>query len=538
MPVIDSMTLQLPCQVYHSRFSPDSANRLVGLGCRDGGVHVYPFEDYSRTVLLSAGCSPSTSIAFDPQQRRLVGGTDEGSLHLWDMTTEGVVRTFGDGHKSTVTGVDFHPHTDVIATCSRDSVLRVWDTRKKSCVRSHMEAKAPLCATEFSPSGRWCVSGCADGVVRLYDLQSGKEMHEFRAHSGPVTSICFHPKRYYLAVGSSDGSVSFWELEGFTKIFQSKCLDTPVDAVYLSGKRMLVAASHILRVYDFDMMSDSFAPIIESQWNIIGDLNYSSNTDEALFVEFSGQTAVMGRVPLADGGLTIPPIEKTVKSQQRDPPSFNRGEENAKMSVPVLRAAHQRLHRSPSQVAAASHTGESGELQMDDLLTSSVTTVSVLRQRLTHLRVLRALWVQDNQQALVYLKELYTTNSDYGVTADFLGAMQHLRMKERITLSNLSDLLDVVMYALAGERENQLLAALKVLKSMSSKFRPKLDEARRQAPSFRNGEKNSTSLTMEQYYELSAKFDAVASVVQKLGKRKGPVGEEVREVLNEIPLSS
>ncbi|KAG8348264.1 WD domain [Trypanosoma vivax] len=540
---MDVTTLQLPFQANCSRLGPEGANQLVAFGGRDGGVYVYPFGDFPRTAYLCGGHSPSTAVAFDPQQRRLAGGSDDGSVRLWDIETERMIRVFGEGHKSTVTATDFNHRTDFIATCSRDRSLRIWDVRKKTCRQSYKEAASPLCATQFSPSGRWVVSGCADGVVRLYDLVSGRGLHEFRSHAGPITSIHFHPERYYMAVGSNDGSVSLWELENFTKIFQSKCLDTPVDSVRLFGKKMLVAAYNILRVYDFSRMSDSTSTTIDSSWSIIGDLSYSSIVDEALYVEFSGMSASMGRIPLTeDYGRLAPPRVASPSPHKLGPRHVQtlrskEQEEDSESRTLAERSTRRRESPVPTRTAVVRNNVDQSEAYMEELLSTSVTIVSVLQQRLAHLRTFRSLWTHDTQQALEYLKELHAGNSDYGVIADFLVVMQNLRMKERINLSNLSDLLDIVMFALTGERENQLLAALKVLKSMGCKFRAKMDEGRRLASSSHCPDKSNTQFNMKQYYELSAKFDAAASLVQKLESRKGPVAEEVREVLNEIPHS-
>ncbi|KEG10832.1 putative katanin [Trypanosoma grayi] len=544
--MITTSALQLPCQVYCSRFSPNRAQQLVGLGGKDGAIYVYPFGDYPRIARLESEPSPLTALAFDPQQRRVVGGNDNGSVRLWDVGTEKFIRSFGNGHKSTVTGVDYHRYTDFIATCSRDKSLRIWDTRKKTCLQSYKGATSPLCATEFSPNGRWAASGCAEGVVRLYDLVSGKELNEFRAHTGAVTSIQFHPEQYYMAVGSSDGSVSLWELENFTKVYQSSPLDTPIDAVHLFGKKMLVAADHVLRVYDFTLMSDSTACSIESPWNIIGDLSFSSVTDEALFVEFSGATARMGRLSLSqcsDASPQLPPSPPTtptvVTATAMAAPPFLRSapeEKNTKAtgSLPI-----QILHPNPQKVPLVRDSvtplaGSSNSLTTD-LLKSSASMLSVLQRRLTHIRVVRSLWVRDPQQALEYLEQLCADQSECGVVADFLVAMQNMRMKERINVSNLPGLLNVLGYALKSEQESLLLAALKVVRSMNSRFRAKMDEARRFAASFKNVDAKTPETIMQQYYELSARFENLAVLVYELQGRKGQVGEEACEVLDELP---
>ncbi|EAN88545.1 putative katanin [Trypanosoma cruzi] len=533
---MSTSVLQLPCQVYCSRFSPNRAQQLVGFGGKDGAVYVYPFEDYSRAARLEGDASPLTALAFDPQQHRVVGGSDSGGVRLWDVTTEQSVRSFDAGHKSTVTGADYHRYTDFIATCSRDKSLRIWDTRKKTCLQSYKGASAPLCATQFSPNGRWAASGCAKGVIRLYDLVSGKQLNEFRAHEGAITSIHFHPEQYYMAVGSSDGSVSLWELEKFTKVFQSNPLDTPVDAVHLYGKKLLLAAYHVLRVYDFTMMSDNTAIAIESPWNIIGDLTYSSLSDEAWFVEFSSGAATMGRLSLGCGKDVIShPVTSMGTPSLKFSSVWKVEKTPGSAGNTILKPQQQQNQQVCADTAPTRSPEFLANSPVEDLLGSSASMLSVLRRRLTHIRVIRSLWARDSPQALEYLRRLCVDKSDCGVLTDFLMAMQHMRMKERINISTLPDLLDLLACALNSGHESSLLAAVKVFRSMTNKFRVKMDEARRFATSLRTVDAGVPEPMMQRYDELSAKFKSVAILVYNLHERKGPVGEEVREALHELP---
>ncbi|ESL11623.1 katanin [Trypanosoma rangeli SC58] len=351
-----------------------------------------------------------------------------------------------------------------------------------------------------------------------------------------------------MAVGSSDGCVSLWEVEKFTKVFQSNPLETPVDAVNLFGKKLLSAAYHVLRVYDFSMMSDSTATVTESPWSIIGDLSYSSLSDEAWFVEFSSATATMGRLPLGCGNeVNCSPAASMAAASTALPfVKSSLGAKTEKPSSVVVSSTlgpswlqQQWSQQQPPIVRAQTATSESADVSLnsplEELLGSSASMLSVLRRRLTHLRVIRSLWVRDPSQALDYLKRLCVDNSDCGALSDFLVAMQNMRMKERVSITNFPDLLDLLAYALNDSEESLLVAAVKVFRSMNNKFRAKMDEARRFTASFRNVDAGGLEAMMRQYKELNTKFEEVATLVYNLHDRKGPVGEEVRGALHELP---
>lgn len=57
-------------------------------------------------------------------------------LFVWKTPPVTVLRTFS-GHKSGITCVDFHPFGDFFASGSLDSNIKLWDTRKKSCMYAY-----------------------------------------------------------------------------------------------------------------------------------------------------------------------------------------------------------------------------------------------------------------------------------------------------------------------------------------------------------------------------------------------------------------
>ncbi|MEL6352649.1 MAG: hypothetical protein AAFR58_12865, partial [Cyanobacteria bacterium J06627_28] len=75
-----------------------------------------PFEGHSDSVL---------SVAFSPQGDRIVSGSDDHTLRLWDLEGNAVGSPF-EGHSSWVSSVAFSPQGDRIVSGSSDSTLRLW----------------------------------------------------------------------------------------------------------------------------------------------------------------------------------------------------------------------------------------------------------------------------------------------------------------------------------------------------------------------------------------------------------------------------
>ena len=87
------------------------------------------------------------------------------------------VTIFGD-HAADVMSVAVNPQNpSIFATGSCDRTMRVWDVRRKHCVRTFEGHSGELNAVDFFPSGLTVCTGSEDSSCRLFDLRSCGPLH-------------------------------------------------------------------------------------------------------------------------------------------------------------------------------------------------------------------------------------------------------------------------------------------------------------------------------------------------------------------------
>ena len=69
------------------------------------------------------------SVAFSPDGRHIVSGSDDKTIQVWDAQTGAPVGKPLQGHTSTVMSVAFSPDGEHIVSGSIDKTIRVWDTQ-------------------------------------------------------------------------------------------------------------------------------------------------------------------------------------------------------------------------------------------------------------------------------------------------------------------------------------------------------------------------------------------------------------------------
>ncbi|KAF8834501.1 WD40 repeat-like protein [Paxillus ammoniavirescens] len=119
------------------------------------------------------------------------------------------------GHRNLVYCACFYPGENKLVTGSGDRTLRIWDWRTGAVVEILSGHTGEVSEVDVSRDGKMIVSGSRDSTVRIWDGESGKMMRVLKAHENPsgVVSVQFSPDGSRVVSGSCDGRVRVWLVE-------------------------------------------------------------------------------------------------------------------------------------------------------------------------------------------------------------------------------------------------------------------------------------------------------------------------------------
>ncbi|EJC99178.1 WD40 repeat-like protein [Fomitiporia mediterranea MF3/22] len=185
------------------------------------------------------------SLAFSPDGRRLVSGSNRGKIVVLDIQTGTVVAAPFVGHQSSVDSVVFLSDIQYIASASKDGTFRIWDVKNNNVVAGPVKVYEP-CKTNsisFSPDGERVAFGSFSGSIRIWDVRSGEAITELvGGHGGSITLLAFSLDGKRVLSQSFDDIIRIWNIEAeLQALYKSEIaegvatsFDRPSDSWHLS----------------------------------------------------------------------------------------------------------------------------------------------------------------------------------------------------------------------------------------------------------------------------------------------------------------
>ncbi|EGN95156.1 hypothetical protein SERLA73DRAFT_95850, partial [Serpula lacrymans var. lacrymans S7.3] len=167
------------------------------------------------TGLFQGHESRVTSIAFSPNESRLVSGCNDTYVRIWESTSGQLLVGPLQGHKGYVHSVAFSPDGTKIASGSSDRTIRIWNVSGELVAGPLEGHHSGVHSVAFSPNGLQLASGSGDKTIRIWDVLSGQLLvNPFQGHCQRVLSVAFSPDGSKLASASYDTTVRIWDLTG------------------------------------------------------------------------------------------------------------------------------------------------------------------------------------------------------------------------------------------------------------------------------------------------------------------------------------
>lgn len=202
-------------------FSPDSQTLVTGSD--DKTIHIFdvntgkqkytfytPHEVYSIVI--------SSNLNIRSQYSLFASGDRNGRITIWNWYTRQLHRTLLDHHIpeqniGIVHSLVFNQNGNFLVSGSSDKTVRIWNPITGSCKRILNGHEQAVLAVILSPDQQNVISASADKTIRIWKINEYEKPQVLTGHSDWVTCLALTPDGKILVSGSTDKTIKFWKLE-------------------------------------------------------------------------------------------------------------------------------------------------------------------------------------------------------------------------------------------------------------------------------------------------------------------------------------
>ncbi|XP_055053515.1 autophagy-related protein 16-1 isoform X6 [Misgurnus anguillicaudatus] len=220
----------------------DSAGSYLLAASNDFASRIWTVDDYRLRHTLTGHSGKVLSARFLLDNTRIVSGSYDRTLKLWDLRSKVCMKTVFAGSSCN----DIACTDQCVMSGHFDKKIRFWDIRSESIVRE-LELLGRVTSLDLNHDRTELLTCSRDDLVKIIDLRGNAVRQTFSAPSfkcgTDFTRVTFSPDGSYVAAGSADGVLHIWNvLTGKLEKTLDKGHSTAINSVSWSASGAYVAS--------------------------------------------------------------------------------------------------------------------------------------------------------------------------------------------------------------------------------------------------------------------------------------------------------
>jgi WD40 repeat protein len=193
----------LECVAWHPK------SDLIATGGFDKEVLLCSRTDIKNVRHLKGHAKHVHGVAFEADGKRLLSGSEDGTVIAWNSTSGTKLGTVSVGHHHINGMVSSSISNRVLAAVSGDGVA-ILEGQPLQRVKRPFEGCGLATCIAVAPDGQTIVTGHEDGTLRVWNEVGGAVKKVLYGHGTNIKCVAVSPDGTTIASGSADGLVKLW----------------------------------------------------------------------------------------------------------------------------------------------------------------------------------------------------------------------------------------------------------------------------------------------------------------------------------------
>ncbi|KAL5116427.1 hypothetical protein ACEQ8H_005663 [Pleosporales sp. CAS-2024a] len=252
-------------------------------------IYVVPTDYHDASILC---------LQYDSEI--MVTGSSDYTCIVWDITADEFVPMHRlRGHEAGV--LDVCLDDKYIISCSKDAMIKVWDRKTGTCIRTLKGHRGPVNAVQLR--GNFLVSASGDGIAKLWNLETGESIKDFPSEDRGLAAVEFSDDAKYVLAGGNDHVVYKFDASTGNLVHSRVKHDGLVRSLFLdafNGRIVSGSYDQSIQVSDYET-GQCYATY--KNWTTSWILSAKSDYRRVVATSQDGRTLILDfgyRVPGAD----------------------------------------------------------------------------------------------------------------------------------------------------------------------------------------------------------------------------------------------
>ena len=203
---------------YAVKLHPDADKQNVLMAAQaDKKILQYDFNTGDVVQEYDQHLGAVNTVTFCDEGRRFVTTSDDKTVRVWEFGIPVVMKYIADPSMQSMPSVALSPNANWLAAQSMDNSIMIYSTKdkfrlnRKKRFTGHSNS-GYACQVNFSPDGRFVMSGDAEGKCHFWDWKSCRIFKTLKCHDKVTIGCEWHPlEQSKVATCSWDGTIKYWD---------------------------------------------------------------------------------------------------------------------------------------------------------------------------------------------------------------------------------------------------------------------------------------------------------------------------------------